>query len=131
MKTKKIILFEIISFILMGIVIARYGINFENFGNYFTFFNEQIILLLTLILTLILVTGSYSAIKVISKKNLLRIPFFILLISTLFFIYRVIKIQEIIDVIILIGYIVLLLINLSMLKELFLIVRKVFLKKHS
>ena len=134
MNTKKFIIFNLVQSIL--IVIFAYKAFFNNFGNetVLSFLSSNVlsigILLLISVITLF-VNISFIVPQVIRKKNLLKIAFIFQLGLVIYSIYLLFTEQILVNILLLLFLLFGLVLKFLIMKNLFVLVRKIFLKKHT
>lgn len=133
MNTKKFILINLLqSLIIMIVAYKSFFKGFEN-ESLSAFISSEIValtIIFVLLLNTCLTNIGFVTKYVIRKKNCFRISFFSQIIITLYFIYSIISLKNITSIILSTLSIIVLFIQYKILKELFSIVRKIFLKEH-
>lgn len=133
MKKSKLILFQLLTFILSINLLYKYFFNGFVNSDEIEFIKNSIIPLIfigTSFIVNLLISTSYLQTRILKRKNVLKISIILLIIQAMYFIYLLIVYQETIDIIILVIYIFLILINYFILKELYNLSRQLFLKKY-
>lgn len=134
MNTKKFILFNLVQTIVL--MVFTYKSFFKGFENetILSFLNSNILVLGiigTLLLITLFVNISFIVPQVIRKKNLLKIAFLFQLVLVIYSIYLLFTQQVIINVILTIMLLIGLIVKYIILKNLYTLVRSIFLKKHT